>query len=153
MQVWNVLHAACWECRTQKIVKNSPSGTIAQLCLCNWGTYWQLEKSLLNSNISPHMFPQYGGHRPTNSWDLLVSLRYPSKFQRISRLGSVTARHSSSGHQPNLAASNRGRHLYSAGRPSRSALAHILVSYQLVYMICFQCLDTAGWASGRASRL
>jgi len=26
MQVWNVLHVACWKCRTQKIAKNSPSG-------------------------------------------------------------------------------------------------------------------------------
>ena len=32
---------------------------------------------------------------------------------------------SSSGCQPNSAALNRGRHLYSAGRPSRLALAHI----------------------------
>jgi len=32
---------------------------------------------------------------------------------------------SSSGRQPNLAALNRGRHLCSAGRPSRWALAHI----------------------------
>jgi len=40
----------------------------------------------------------------------------------------MTARHSGSGRQPNFAALNRGRHLYSAGRPSRWALAHILVS-------------------------
>jgi len=33
--------------------------------------------------------------------------------------------HSSSGRQPNFPALNRGRHLYSAGRPSRWALAHI----------------------------
>jgi len=32
---------------------------------------------------------------------------------------------SSSGRQPNFAALNRGRHVYSAGRPSRWALAHI----------------------------
>jgi len=62
-----------------------------------------------------------------NGWDLLASLGHPSKFQRISRLGSVTARHSSSGRQPNSAAFNRGRHLYSAGRPSRWVLAHILL--------------------------
>jgi len=43
-------------------------------------------------------------------------------------IGSVTARHSSSGRQPNFAAFSRGRHLYSAGRPSRWASAHILVS-------------------------
>jgi len=45
----------------------------------------------------------------------------------LSYIGSVTARHSSSGRQPNFAALNRGRHLYSAGRPSRWALARILV--------------------------
>jgi len=44
-------------------------------------------------------------------------------FQRVLRLGSVTARYSSSGRQPNFAALNRGRHLYSAGRPSRWASA------------------------------
>jgi len=45
----------------------------------------------------------------------------------LSYFGSVTARHSSSGRQPNFAALSRGCHLYSAGRPSRGALAHILV--------------------------
>ena len=35
------------------------------------------------------------------------------------------ARHSSNGRQPNFAALNTGRHPYSAGRPSRWALAHI----------------------------
>jgi len=44
---------------------------------------------------------------------------------RVSRLGSVTAQHSSSGRQPNFAELNRGRHLYSAGRPSGWAFAHI----------------------------
>jgi len=57
----------------------------------------------------------------------LASLRHPSKFERVSRLGSVIARHSSSGRQPNFARLNRGRHLCSAGRPSRWALTHILV--------------------------
>jgi len=50
-----------------------------------------------------------------------------ANFNGFSRLGSVSAWHSSSGSQPNFAALNRGRHLYSAGRPSRWALAHILV--------------------------
>ena len=71
------------------------------------------------------MSSQYGEHRSTSHWDLLASLGHPCKFQCVSRLGSVTARHSSSGRQPNFAALNRGRHLYSAGRPSRWALAHI----------------------------
>ena len=45
----------------------------------------------------------------------------------LSYIGSITARHSSSGRQPNFAALSRGRHLYSVGRPSRWALAYILV--------------------------
>ena len=71
------------------------------------------------------MSSQYGELRPTNGWDLLASLGHHCKFQRVLRLGSVTARQSSSGRQPNYAALNRGRHLYSAGRSSRWALAHI----------------------------
>jgi len=53
-----------------------------------------------------------------------------------SPIGSVTAWHSSSGREPNFAALSTGRHLYSAGRPSRWALAHILVlvlSFFLAY--------------------
>jgi len=68
----------------------------------------------------------YGELRPSSHLDLLASLGHPSKFQRISCLGSITARHSSSGRQPKFAALNRGRHLHSEGRPSRWALAHIL---------------------------
>ena len=63
-----------------------------------------------------------------------IGLGHPCKFQWVSHLGSVTARHSSSGHQPNFVALNRGCHLYSAGRPSRWALAHILVGF--LYMGC-----------------
>jgi len=70
---------------------------------------------------------QYIELRPTSGWDLFASLGHSHKFQRVSHLGSVTARHSSSGREPNFAALNRGRHLYSAGRPSRWALAHSLV--------------------------
>jgi len=54
-----------------------------------------------------------------NSLCVLQILRSP--------IGSVTARQSSSGREPNFAALSTGRHLYSTGRPWRSALAHILV--------------------------
>ena len=47
----------------------------------------------------------------------------------LSYFDSVTAQHSSSGRQQNFAALSRGCHLYSAGRPSRWALAHILVAF------------------------
>jgi len=61
----------------------------------------------------------------------IVSLVWgtPANFNGFWRLGSVTARYSSSGRQPNFAALNRGRHIYSAGRPSRWALTHILVRH------------------------
>jgi len=90
--------------------------------------YRQSEKNLLNSNTSSTC-PDNMVNLPTNGWDLLASLGHPSKFQRVSHLDSVTARHSSCGSQPNFAALNRGPHLYSAGRPSRWSLAHILVSF------------------------
>ena len=51
----------------------------------------------------------------------------------FSYIGSVTARHSSSRRQPNFATLNRGRHLYSAGRPSRWALAHISSFFFLLF--------------------
>jgi len=54
----------------------------------------------------------------------LVVWGTPANFKPV---GSVTARHSGSGHQPNVAALNRGRHLYLAEWPSRWALARILV--------------------------
>jgi len=76
-----------------------------------------------------HMSSQYGELRPTSSWDRFVSLGHPIKFQFqwLSCLGIVTARHSSTGRQPNFAALNRGR-------PSRWALAHILVSVYFKYV-------------------
>jgi len=132
MHVWNVLHAAHWKYRTQKWRKNSPfghhrttlSGYSSQLS--NVST---IGKKLVKQQYLPHMSLQCGELRPTSGWDRFVGLGHPSKFQRLSRLGSVTARYSSCGRQPNFAVLNRGRHLYSAGRPSRWVPAHILVVY------------------------
>jgi len=84
------------------------------------------------------MSPQYGELRPTSSWDPFVSLGHPSYFQRLLRLGRVTAWQSSSERQPNFAALNRGRHLCAAGRPSRWALAHISISW-LVWLPRYCC--------------
>ena len=55
----------------------------------------------------------------------------------LSYIGSVTARHSSSGRQPNFAALSRGRHLYSAGRPSGWVSAHILDMFALWFLSFF----------------
>jgi len=86
-----------------------------------------IEKKLVKQQYLAHMSLHYGERWPTNGGDRFTSLGHSSTFQRVSRLGSVTARHSRSRRQPNFAALNRGRHLYSAGRPSRWAFTHILV--------------------------
>jgi len=112
--------------------KNSPSGhhrtTMSGDIFTTKTRIDNQKKKLVQRQCLHHMSSQYGELRPTSGWDLLASLRHPCKFQRVLHLGSVTARHSSSGRQPNFAALNRGRHLYSAERPSRWALAHILVN-------------------------
>jgi len=132
MQVWNVLQAACWKYRMQKWCKKSPS----EHHRTNLSDYFFATKACIDNRQKPvkqqyllQMSLQYGELRPTNGWDWLAGLGHPIIFQRVSHLGSVTARQSSSGHQPNFAALNRGRHLCSTGRPSRWALAHILVVY------------------------
>ena len=113
-----------------KVSKNRHLGTIPQL---RQATSSQLRhvstigKKLVKQQYLLYMSSQYGELRPSSGWDSFVSLGHPCKFQLVSRLGSVTARRSSSGRQSNFAALNRGRHLCSAGRPPRWALAHILV--------------------------
>ena len=139
MQVWNILHAARWKYRTQNLAKNRHLRTIVQIC---WAISSQLRqistigKKLVKQQYLLHMSSQYVELRPTNGWERLTSLGHPCKFQLVSHLGSVTARHSSSWYQPDFAALNRGRHLYSAGRPSRWALAHILICEDLGWQSC-----------------
>jgi len=112
----------------KKLPKSRHLGPITQLCQAISSQLRHVStvgKKLVKHQYLSHVPSQYGELRPTSGWDLLTSLGHPCKFQRVSRLGSVTARHSSSGRQPNFVALNTGRHLYSAGRPSRWALAHI----------------------------
>jgi len=133
MHVWNVLHAARWKCRTQKIAKNSPSWhRRTTLSRCIFTTMARIDNrnlKLVKQQYLLYMSSQYGELQPTSGWDLLASLGHPSKFQWVSHFGSVTAWHSTGGHQPNFAVLNRGHHLYSAGRPSRWALAPISSSW------------------------
>ena len=68
--------------------KNRHLGAIAQLCLAMSSQLRQV--STIEKKLVKQQYLQ---------------------FQRVSRLGSVTAWHSSSGRQPNFAALNRGRHL------------------------------------------
>ena len=116
----------------KKVAKNRHLGTIAQLCRAISSQLRHasaIGKNVLSSSIFVHTSPQYRELRPTSGWDRYGSLRHPCKFQRVSRLGSVTARHLVVGVSQKFAALNRRRHLCSAGRPSRWALAHISISF------------------------
>jgi len=134
---WRGLLSANLECRSEMCCtwlaentepKKSPSGhhrtNLSRYIFATKAHIDNREKSVKQQCL-PDLSSQYCELQPTSGWDLLASLGHPCKFQQVSRLGSVSARHSSSGRQTNCAALNRGRHLYSAGRPSRWALAHI----------------------------
>jgi len=85
--------------------KNRHLGTIVQLCLAESSQLRHIsttEKGVKQQYLL-HMPPQYSELRPTSGWDLLVSLGHPSKFQRVSRLGFVTAAASFTGGQPKFA--------------------------------------------------
>jgi len=69
-------------------------------------------------------------HRTTMSGNIFATKACIDNRKKISTGFASWQRYctaSSSGHQPNFAALNRGRHLCLAGRPSGWALAHILV--------------------------
>ena len=50
---------------------------------------------------------------PGTSWDWFRRLGHPCKFQRVSLLGSVSARHCSSGRQPNCGVEQRAPPIFS----------------------------------------
>ena len=107
--------------------KTSHLGTIAQLCqaisspLRHVST---IRKNLLSSNISSTC-----PHNTVNFSPLAAEIDPVVWASQLISMGLASWQHyctaSSSGRQPYFAALNRGRHLYSAGRPSRWALAHI----------------------------
>jgi len=132
--------------KSPKIAISAPSHNFVGLYLRNQGTYRQSEKNLLSSNMSSRCPPQYGELRPLAAEIVSLVWGAPANFNGFRVLAcSDTARQSSSGRQPNFAAFNKGRHLCSAGRPSRSALAHILVLYLFFHFVIF-CRNTTVWA-------
>jgi len=86
--------------------KNRHFGTMGQLCRAVSAQRRHVstiaKKTCQMPIPPPHVIMWWT--RPTNGWDLLASLGHPCKFQWLSCLGSVTARHYSSGRQPNFAA-------------------------------------------------
>ena len=84
-------------------------------------------KNIFNSNISstcPHNMANVGPLTACISLPVWGTRHISTGFASWQRY--CTALYYS-GSQPNFAALNRRRHLYSAGRPSRWALTHILV--------------------------
>jgi len=102
--------------------------------------YRQSEKNLLSSNISstcPRNMVNFG---PLAAENFSLVWCTPGNFNGFCILAALLYGVYYSGRQPNFAALNRGRHLHLAGRPSRWALAHILVcgsSYFLKLMLVF----------------
>jgi len=93
MRVWNVLHVTGWKYMTQKWRKNRHLRTIAQICraISSQLRHRQSEKNLVKQQYLFQMSSQYGERRTTSGWDRFGSLGHPSKFQRVLRLGFVTA--------------------------------------------------------------
>ena len=129
-----MLHAARCKYRTQKVVKKSPSGhhrsrtTLLGYIFATKARIDNRKKTnLLSSNISSTCSDNMVNFGPLAAeigpvvWDSLANF---SGFRVLAALLHGTP---SIGRQPNFGALNRGRHVYSAGRPSRWALAHILV--------------------------
>jgi len=122
-----MLHAARWKYWTKNDAKNRHLGTIAQICRAmssQLGHVSTIEKNLLSSNISltcPYNIVNIGplaAKIVSLVWDTSANFNWFRVLAAL--LHSQTA------------ALNRGRHLYTAGRPSRWALAHISSSFGLV---------------------
>jgi len=92
--------------RTQKLRQKSPSAhhrTTLSGNIFAIKAYIDNRKKFVKWQYLLHRFSQYDELRPTNGWDLLASLGHPSKFQRVLRLGFVTAPTSLNRGQPNFA--------------------------------------------------
>ena len=112
----------------KKVAKNRHLGTIAQLrpaISSQLRHVSTIGKKLVKQQYLSYMSLQYGKLRPTrgrvgtpanfNGFRVLAVLLYGTLVVGVRQ----------------TAALNRGRHLYSAGRPSRWVLAHILVLFIL----------------------
>jgi len=88
MHVWNVLHAARWKYRTQKIAILAPSDNFVGLYLLSWGMYRQLEKNLLNidtSSTCPHNMVNFGTPANFNGFRVLAALLHGTLVVGVSQ--------------------------------------------------------------------
>ena len=131
-----MLHAARCKCRTQKSRQKSPSGhhptTLSGYIFTTKACIDSQKKNLLSSNISstcPHNMVNFG---PLAAEIVSLVWGTPANFNRFSILAALLHGTLVLGISQ-TAALNRGHHLYLAGRPSRWALAHILICYCFVH--------------------
>ena len=114
-----------------KVAKNRHLGTIPQFCRAMFSQLRHvlaIGKNLLSSNICstcPHNMVNFG---PLAAEIVSLVWGNPGNFNRFRVLAALLHGTLVLG-VSQTAALNRGRHLYSAGRPSRWALAHILVLF------------------------
>ena len=113
-----------------KIAFWAPSHNFLGLYLRNEGTYRQSEKNLLSSNISPICLHNMVNFGPLAAEIVSLVWGTPPNFYGFGVLAALL-RGILVVDVSQTAALNRGRHLYSAGRPSHSASAHILVMVAL----------------------
>jgi len=81
----------------KKVTKNRHLGPIAQLCRAISSSQLRyvstIGKNLLSSNMSSTCPHNMVNLRLNSGWDRFIILGHPSKFEWVSHLGSVTARH------------------------------------------------------------
>jgi len=132
----------------KKVAKNRHLGTIAELCRAVSSQLRHIstigKKYLLSSNTSSTC-----PHNMVNFCPLaaeIVSLVWgtPSNFNRFRVLAALLHGTLVVG-VSQTAALNRGRHLYSAGRPSRWALAHISSLLYFEQLLCVPSDDDDIW--------
>ena len=124
----------------KKSPKNRRLGIITQLCRAISSQLRHVStigKNLLNSNVSPTCPPNIVNFGPLEAETCWIVWGTPAHFNGFRVLAALLH---GTRRQPNFAALNRGRHLYSAGRLSHWALAHILVLN--VFSRCFECTET-----------
>jgi len=142
MQVWNVLIAARWKYRTQKSRQKSPSGhhrTNSTVYI--FATEARIDSHLLSSNTSstwPYNMMNFG---PLVAEILSLAWGTPANFNGFRVFAALLHGTLVLSVSQTCAVLNRGRHLYLAGRPSRWALAHILVVFIfLIFVILIRLL-------------
>jgi len=127
--------------------KNSPSGhhrTTLSGYIFATNARIDNPKKLVRQQYLLHMSSQYGELRPTNGWDRLPVWGTQAHFNGFHVLAALLHCTVVMGVSHTLQHWTRGCYLYSAGRPSRWALAHISsLCYSLFVYVCFYCVTVS----------